>query len=90
MLLHEKLGEKRQNTCSLAREILGDQTPQWFPINSAISKAAVPWHRQSQGPMPVHIFKDGDLENEVTLKVRSRSPKSYLHFVTIIQYIKFS
>ena len=27
------------------------------------------------------VFKDGDLENEVTLKIRSRSPKLYQLFI---------
>ena len=37
------------------------------------------------------FFKDGDLENEVSLKIGSKSLKSYqLNFATMIQKINYS
>ena len=44
---------------------------------------------RAQKRLILQYFKDGDLEIEVTLKIRSRSPKSY-HFATRIQNIYFS
>ena len=46
---------------------------------------------RAQKRLNIHFFKDDDLENEVILKVKPRSPKiSTLHFATMKEYIKFS
>ena len=36
---------------------------------------------RAQKRLILPVFKDGDLENEVTLKIRSRSPKSFQLFI---------
>ena len=44
---------------------------------------------RAQKRLILQFFKDGDLENKVTLKIRSRSPKSCQLFI-LPQCIKFS
>ena len=36
---------------------------------------------RAQKRLILQFFKDGDLENEVTLKIRLKSPKSYQLFI---------